>query len=156
MTLYFQWLAPWRGERINDIQYPLSIEFTMPYADKVALGLYQALIPADIPAGEMVDPAEDAVRWDEEAGAVYKTLIAEPIERRRVAKWVIVNRLSSMGLGDAALALLMAPGNGAAFFRWVAPVESVYFDDIETVAMLAALGLDPDQIDWVMSPASAD
>ena len=66
--------------------------------------------------------------------------------RRRVDKWVIAERIEAAGKSDAAYDLLTMPGNRGAFIKWNMPVESVYFDDAATVAMLAALQLDPEVI----------
>jgi hypothetical protein len=66
--------------------------------------------------------------------------------RRRVDKWVIAERIEAAGKSDAAYDLLTMPGNRGAFIKWNMPVESVYFDDVDTVAMLMALGLDPEVI----------
>jgi hypothetical protein len=67
-------------------------------------------------------------------------------ERRRVQKWLIIERVDAAGKASAAKALLDMPGSEAALFRWYAPVDSVYFDDPATVAMVEALGLDPEVI----------
>lgn len=66
--------------------------------------------------------------------------------RRRVQKWLIAERIEAAGKSDAAYDLLTMPGNRGAFIKWNMPVESVYHDDADTVAMLAALGLDPEVI----------
>lgn len=69
-----------------------------------------------------------------------------PVPRRKVDKWVIIERVAAAGKGAQAKALLNAPGNETALFKWNAPVVSVYFDDPDTVQMILALGLDPEII----------
>lgn len=39
--------------------------------------------------------------------------------------------------------LLDMPGNELVYFQWNAPILSVYFDNADTLAMLAALDRDP-------------
>lgn len=63
--------------------------------------------------------------------------------RRRVDKWLIIERVNSAGNAAAADVLLNMPGNEFSKYRWLAPAGSVYFDDPETVAIVGSLGLDP-------------
>lgn len=99
--------------------------------------------PSEIPAGKQV------VSFSVEgckllAGIPTWRLEDQPAqERRRVEKWVIIERVNGAGKAAAAKALLDMPGNEAALFKWNAPVQSVYFDDADTVGMVVALGLDP-------------
>lgn len=79
-------------------------------------------------------------------GVPQWTYEPEPVERRRVDKWLIIGRVSAAGKGPEAKALLNMSGNEDAYFRWMAPVESVFFDDPETVGMILALGLVPEEI----------
>ena len=65
------------------------------------------------------------------------------VARRRVDKWSIVERVNAAG---KAAVLLNLPGNEFAKFRWLAPIDSVFFDDPDTVAMVTALDLDPEVI----------
>jgi hypothetical protein len=84
---------------------------------------------------------------EELSGVLAEYGLVGPIAiRRRVEKWVIAERIEAAGKSDAAYDLLTMPGNRGAFIKWNMPVESVYFDDADTVAMLAALGLDPEVI----------
>lgn len=64
---------------------------------------------------------------------------------RRVAKDVVVARLTEAGKIDAALALLLK--NGSAFARWFAPGRTeVNVDDPDAIALLRAVGADPEKI----------
>lgn len=66
--------------------------------------------------------------------------------RRRVEKWLIAERIEAAGKSEDAYELLTMPGNRGAFIKWNMPVQSVFHDDADTVEMIAALGLDPEQI----------
>jgi hypothetical protein len=69
----------------------------------------------------------------------------EPRERRLVAKSAIVERLNAAGLLAAAKAVLDA--DLYARERWYAPDKpAIYADDAEALALLAAIGADPDVI----------
>ena len=66
-----------------------------------------------------------------------------PPPRRMVAKLVVTQRVIDAGKIDQAMAMLQM--DWAKFARWVEPDQSaVYFDDPDTVAMVAALELDPE------------
>lgn len=124
---------------------------------------------ADIPVGK-VSPAQDGLEGDgfsvrqivpfpredgftysnrrlEVVGGVpYELYDEEAAPRRRVEKWLIIERVAVAGKSAAAKALLDAPGNEVALFKWNAPIASVFFDDPDTLAMLAVLELDPEVI----------
>lgn len=71
--------------------------------------------------------------------------LVNPRARRKVLKSVVVARLISAGkIGAAKAALESSP---AAFARWFASDRpAVYFDDPDALALLSAIGADPDQI----------
>lgn len=144
MTLFFEWLAPWAGERIGDVQHSPQIEALWTDEQLAEIGLYRPEPGEDPPEGYQV--ASSAPQWID--GVMRYVNVFEPIpyERRRVDKWLIVNRIAAEGKGAEAKALLDAPGNEVAFFQWIAPIQSVYFDDEATVAMIEYLGLDPEKI----------
>lgn len=102
--------------------------------------------PEEAPAGKAL-PAYGTDSIELIAGMpTWQLEDAPPVERRRVDKWVIIERVNSAGKAAAAKALLDMPGNEAALFKWNAPIQSIYFDDADTVAMILALGLDPEVI----------
>jgi hypothetical protein len=140
--IYFQNLTRWNGERINDVLYPRNIAALWSDAELAEIGLYRAYPPEAIPEGKQIS---GAVEWDGD-GVRYVLEDIPPPPRRRVDKWLIAERIEAAGKSDDAYDLLTAPGNRGAFIKWNMPVESVYFDDAETVAMLTALGLDPEVI----------
>ncbi|WP_156911728.1 hypothetical protein [Kaistia adipata] len=129
------------SQRINGIRYGRDIA-RWPDEDLAAIGLYRAKPPDVIPEG--MQPGA-GVEWD---GSSVRYVLEEipPAPRRRVEKWLIIERVNAAGKAAAADALLNLPGNEFAKFRWLAPVESVFFDDPDTVAMVEALELDPDVI----------
>ncbi len=141
-SLYFQDLIRWNGERVNSVRLPANAATAWSDAELAAIGLYRAYPPAEIPEGKQPSAA---VEWDGE-GVRYVLEDIPPPPRRRVDKWLIIERVNAAGKAAEADALLNMPGNEFAKFRWLAPVESVYFDDADTVAMIVALGLDPDEI----------
>lgn len=65
-----------------------------------------------------------------------------PIERRRVSKDLVEQRLAAVGKLDACMAIIM--GNAAYFSRWYARAfPFVYADDPNTIAVLDQVGADP-------------
>ena len=70
-------------------------------------------------------------------GAVVKEVPPEP-----VLKSLIISRLTDWQLDDAVGARSTRQQE-----RWRAPDQpSVYFDDAETIAVLTAIGADPDEV----------
>jgi CTP:molybdopterin cytidylyltransferase MocA len=68
-----------------------------------------------------------------------------PTARRKVRKSVVQARLIAAGKMDAAYAALTQMP--AAFARWFAPDRpEVYADDPDALALLAAIGADPEEI----------
>lgn len=64
---------------------------------------------------------------------------------RRIAKDVVVARLTEAGKIDAALALLLK--DASAFARWFAPGRTeVNVDDPDAIALLRAIGADSEKI----------
>jgi hypothetical protein len=93
----------------------------------------------------------DAVRYqvggnwvDAVAGAPTQAEIDAVLAPSRwlVPKLVIVDRLISAGLMDAATAALDDPANATSKARWDACIE-VWNDDADATALLAAIGADP-------------
>lgn len=134
---FFQNLTTWQGERINNVRYGSLASWSD--AELAEIGLYRAYPPAEIPEGKK--PSTE-VEWDGE-GVRYVLEDIPPPPRRRVEKWTIVERVNAAGKAAEADALLNMPGNEFAKFRWLAPVESVFYDDPDTLAMLTVLDLDP-------------
>lgn len=93
---------------------------------------------------KMIDGEAVAMTPDEEAGFLStQGMIVS--ERRRIAKSVITQRLIDAGKIEAAYAALKA--DGSAFARWFAPDRpDIYADNEEALALLAAIGADPDVI----------
>lgn len=76
--------------------------------------------------------ADEIAAWQAESAAV-------PAERRRVAKSLVLSRLTDAQL-DAALTLMTARQKE----RWrAADQPTVFADDPETVGLLQAVGADP-------------
>lgn len=105
-----------------------------------------------------------AVMVTEEAGAVAVSLLDSPelwadlhewgtpddyvepaAPRRQVLKAVVEQRLIEAGLMDAAFAALSS--SGVLFVRWYSRIsDSVFFDDPDALALLDAIGADPEVI----------
>ncbi len=69
------------------------------------------------------------------------------VERRTVAKSLIMSRLHAAGKFSAVWSILKAPGNEYADARWHAPDwPEVYADDPEMVTILKAVGADVEAI----------
>lgn len=77
-------------------------------------------------------------------GQTVTVVLPEP-PRRKIAKSLVQQRLIDAGKIDAAHAALWS--NKASFARWFAPDHpEVYADDPDALALLAAIGADPDVI----------
>lgn len=86
-----------------------------------------------------------APTFDIGADKVTATYAVEAAPRRLVLKSIIVTRLYEAGKLDAAQSALAA--NTYARERWYAPDKpGVYADDAEALALLVAIGADPDVI----------
>jgi len=127
---------------------------------------------ADLPGVGCVSPAQDG--WEGEgyrlaavtepetpegkqivSGPTYKMIEGVPTavyqyedipaERVRIDKTTVHERLIAAGKMDAAYAALMQ--NSTYFARWFAPGHTyVYADDPDAIALLLAIGADPDVI----------
>lgn len=68
-----------------------------------------------------------------------------PVERRKVSKDLVEQRLAAIGKLDACMAIIM--GNAAFFTRWYARAFPwVYADDTDTIAVIEAVEADPESI----------
>lgn len=130
--------TPWNGERIDDILHPVNIEQLWPDEELSAIGLAR-VVRAEVPAGKR------ATNWTlvDVAGVPTETPTLEdiPVERRLVAKSLIVDRLYSTMKLDAALAALNAADTYTQQ-RWNTR-DSIYADDPTALALLQAIGADP-------------
>jgi hypothetical protein len=89
--------------------------------------------------GQIV-PMTDA----ELAEATVDVVPAVP-ERRRVSKTVVRQRVADAGKIAEAVQFII--GDPDLFSRWTLPGSpDVYFDDPDTIAVIQAIGLDPEQI----------
>ena len=78
------------------------------------------------------------------------TIREAPPVRRKISKALVHQRLIEAGKMEAAKAAL--DSNAIAFARWFAPgYDEVFADDPDAVALLKAIGADPDA---VMAPSA--
>jgi len=130
------------------IRLPGDVETYLhaPYAGWSEAGLRIAtVLPPEIVAGKRrVSLGPDGVTFvDGKPTWILEDIPPEP--RRMVPKSVVTQRVIDAGMIDQAMAALQS--DWAKFARWVAPDQpAVYFDDADTVVMIEALGLDPEQI----------
>lgn len=108
------------------------------------------LVPLEVlavPEGKQVSGAVTRA-YDPDAGKVVETANLEdvpPPPKRQVAKTVIQQRLDDAKLLGAAMTALMA--RPEAFARWLnQKFPAVDFDDPEALALLEAIGADPDVV----------
>lgn len=84
---------------------------------------------------------------DDDLAAAFPGYVAAKAarDRRLIPKSLVVQRLISAGKIAAAKAALES--NPAAFARWFASDKAaVYADDHDALALLSAIGVDPDEI----------
>ncbi len=145
MTLYHETspdtFMAWNGELIGEgddaVRHPLNIEQIWPADELAAIGLYAPVV-APIPEGKQV--VSSVVQRIDGVVTRVDTYEDAPVERRLVEKTLILDRITDAQL-DAALAA-MTPRQKE---RWRAPGHpEVYADDPETVALLIAIGADPE------------
>lgn len=148
MTLYYQSLEPWRGERINDIRYGSDIA-DWPDADLAAIGLYPPRPYEVIPEGKQ---SGAAVEWDG-SGVRFalEAIPAEPVPDRVTSRQFFL-QLEALGLLSAveawvdsqALPLQIAFERSSSFVR----------DDVMLQQGFAALSFSTEQIDGFFRAAS--
>lgn len=98
-------------------------------------------VPFEVPEGQMVK-LRGAETFEEIDGVPHQVLETVDLPRRMVRKSVILSRLTDEQI-EAAIGLLTA----SQAERWRASDRpAVYFDDPETVAILIAVGADPDEV----------
>lgn len=98
-------------------------------------------VPFEVPEGQMVK-LRGAETFEEIDGVPHQVLETVDLPRRMVRKSVVLSRLTDEQI-EAAIGLLSA----SQAERWRASDRPmVYFDDPETVAILRAVGADPDVV----------
>jgi hypothetical protein len=106
MTLYLEagGFAPWHGQAINDIRYPLNIEQLWTAAELAAIGLYSPAVPS-VPAGKVVTSSRVA-RVDGVVTYVY-TLESVPLaDLNRIQFEFMIEKLGLASAIETALALM--------------------------------------------------
>jgi hypothetical protein len=102
--------------------------------------LVAAAIPAEVPEGKQITARSLAFA----NGVVTETPTLEdiPVERRLVLKSTIVERLSDEQLADALASMTTRQQQ-----QWYASDKpAIYADDEATIALLTAIGADPDTV----------
>lgn len=109
-------------------------------ADLAPYGVSLA-VPFEVPEGQMLKPL-GAETFEEIDGIPHQVLETMDPPRRMVRKSVVLSRLTDQQI-EAAIGLLTA----SQAERWRASDRpAVYFDDPETVAILQAVGADPEVV----------
>lgn len=98
-------------------------------------------VPFEVPEGQLLKPL-GAETFEEIDGIPHQVLETMDLPRRMVRKSVVLSRLTDQQI-EAAIGLLTA----SQAERWRASDRPmVYFDDPETVAIVQAVGADPDVV----------
>jgi hypothetical protein len=104
-----------------------------------------AIGPAEMPPGKR--PVSSGVDGVELISGEPTWILEDepPAPRRQVQKALVEQRLIEAGLMDAAFAALSS--SGVLFARWYSRIsDSVFFDDPDALALLDAIGADPEVI----------
>lgn len=159
MTLYLETangFAPWAGELIADVLYPLNIEQLWPAEDLAALNLYAPEGADAVPDGKVVTGTTV-----QRVGGVVKfvhTLEDAPVAgpqpiTMRQARLALLQAglLSSV---EAAIAALPEPERTAAHIEWEYATE-MKRDHVLISTLAVGLGLSAEQIDNLFQAAVA-